>query len=380
MPVTRRDGRKTYVLDTSVLLADPLALRRFDEHEVVLPVVVITELEGKRHHPELGYFARTALRLLDELRVEAGRLDEPVPAGDGGSVRVELNHTDPSVLPAGFRLGDNDSRILAVARNLVAEGHDVVLVSKDLPMRVKASAVGLTAEEYRAGTVVESGWTGMSELDVGSDVLDALYDEGTVDLDDVRDLPCHTGLVLVSDRGSALGRVTPGKQVRLVRGDREAFGLRGRSAEQRVALDLLLDPQIGIVSLGGRGRHRQERARAVRRLGGRARAAPAQEGGRLPTDLRRGRPGPRLPPGQRDREDEPVGAGRLRHPRCPDHQRGRRGGRRARPARGAAADPHPGALPARRVRHRRRGAVAGAQRAAHGALAGRQPLPRGAHP
>ncbi len=250
---SRKPARRTFVLDTSVLLSDPHALLRFDEHEVVVPVVVVTELEAKRTHPELGYFARAALRLLDDLRVSHGRLDEAIPVGDsGGSIRVELNHTDLSVLPSGFQLGDNDTRILAVARNLAADGHDVVLVSKDLPMRVKASSVGLAAEEYRAELVVESGWTGMAEIDVAADLLNALYDEIVVDLDAARDLPCHTGLVLVSDRGSALGRVTPEKRVRLVRGDREAFGLHGRSAEQRIALDLLLDPEIGIVSLGGR--------------------------------------------------------------------------------------------------------------------------------
>ena len=93
-------ARKTYVLDTSVLLADPGALTRFAEHEVVLPVVVITELEGKRNHPELGYFARAALRSLDELRVVHGRLDEPVAIGvEGGTLRVELNHTDAESLP-----------------------------------------------------------------------------------------------------------------------------------------------------------------------------------------------------------------------------------------------------------------------------------------
>ena len=244
---------RTYVLDTSVLLSDPHAMLRFDEHEVVIPVVVVTELEAKRTHPELGYFARAALRLLDDLRVSHGRLDEPLSIGDsGGTLRVELNHTDTSVLPSGFSLADNDSRILAVARNLAAEGHDVVLVSKDLPMRVKASAVGLTAEEYLAELVVESGWTGMTELDVPADTIDALYESTLIDIDAARDLPCHTGLVLVSERGSALGRVTPEKRVRLVRGDREAFGLHGRSAEQRVALDLLLDPDIGIISLGGR--------------------------------------------------------------------------------------------------------------------------------
>lgn len=246
---------RTFVLDTSVLLADPGALRRFAEHEVVLPVVVITELEGKRHHPELGFFARTALRMLDELRITHGRLDEPVPVGDeGGTIRVELNHTDPESLPSGFRLGDNDTRILAVARNLANEGHAVTLVSKDLPLRIKASAVGLDAEEYRAEAVSDSdtGYSGMAELEVAAADVDELYDDGLLDLEAARDLPCHHGLVLLSERGTALGRVGPDKHVHLVRGDREAFGIHGRSAEQRVALEMLLDPEVGIVSLGGR--------------------------------------------------------------------------------------------------------------------------------
>jgi PhoH-like ATPase len=242
---------RTYVLDTSVLLADPAAMSRFAEHEVVVPIVVITELEAKRHHPELGYFAREALRFLDDLRVRYGRLDEPMPIGEG-TIRVELNHSDPSCLPAGFRLGDNDTRILTVAQNLAVEGKDVVLVSKDLPMRVKAASIGLSAEEYRAGMVVESGWTGMAELQVTTEEMDALFEAGTADIDEARDLPCHTGLRLLSSRGSALGRVLPDKSVRLVRGDREVFGLHGRSAEQRIALDLLMDPDVGIVSMGGR--------------------------------------------------------------------------------------------------------------------------------
>jgi PhoH-like ATPase len=142
-----------------------------------------------------------------------------------------------------------------VARSLAAEGDNVVLVSKDLPLRVKAAAIGLTAQEYRAELPADSGWTGMRELDVTAAEIDELYQQGETDCAAARDLPCHTGLVLVSGAsgaGSALGRVQPDKSVRLVRGDREVFGLRGRSAEQRVALDLLLDPDVGIVSLGGR--------------------------------------------------------------------------------------------------------------------------------
>jgi PhoH-like ATPase len=245
--------KRTYVLDTSVLLSDPSALFRFDEHEVVIPVVVITELESKRTHPELGYFARSALRSLDDLRIKHGRLDAPLPLGDkGGVLRVELNHTNSEILPAGFRLGDNDTRILSVAKNLSTEGCDVVLVSKDLPLRVKASAVGLEAQEYRAEIVPSSGWTGMAEATVSASEIDSLYSDEIIDHESAREHPCHTGIVLSSERGSALARVTPDKRLRLIRGDREAFGLHGRSAEQRIALDLLLDPEIGIVSLGGR--------------------------------------------------------------------------------------------------------------------------------
>ena len=251
---------RTYVLDTSVLLSDPRAILRFAEHSVVLPVVVITELEAKRHHAELGYFARAALRMLDDLRIQHGRLDEAVPVGDvGGTVRVELNHIDPQVLPAGFRLGDNDTRILAVAKNLSDEGQDVTLVSKDLPLRVKASAVGLTAEEYRAELAVDSGWMGMTTVALPEQQMAALWEAERLDLADVDlsgqqvgPLLCHTGAVLQSPRGSALARVTADKHLQLVRGDQEVFGLHGRSAEQRIAIDLLLDPEIGILSLGGR--------------------------------------------------------------------------------------------------------------------------------
>jgi PhoH-like ATPase len=254
-PGAASDRPRTYVLDTSVLLADPAAIGRFAEHRVVLPIVVITELEAKRHHAELGFFARQALRHLDDLRVTHGRLDADLPVGDlGGTVRVELNHADPQVLPPGFRLGDNDTRILSVARTLAAEGDDVVLVSKDLPLRVKAASIGLTAQEYRAELPPDSGWIGMAELDLTSAEIGELYETGRLDLPAARELPCHTGLVLAAGAGSssALARVLPDKSVRLVRGDREAFGLRGRSAEQRIALELLLDPDIGIVSLGGR--------------------------------------------------------------------------------------------------------------------------------
>ncbi len=245
--------RMTYVLDTSVLLADPGALHRFAEHEVIIPIIVISELELKRDHPELGYFARSALRTLDDLRISHGRLDQELKLNDlGGTLKVELNHSDLSTLPSGFmRDSSNDTRILAIARNLMAEEHKVVLVTKDLPLRVKASSVGVHAEEYRAELSATSGWSGIASATVGGGVIDALYESHRIDHELGTEHPVHTGIILHSDKGSALARVTPDKKLQLIRGDRSAFGLHGRSAEQRVALDLLLDNEIGIVSLGG---------------------------------------------------------------------------------------------------------------------------------
>lgn len=250
-------AQKSYVIDTSVLLSDPKAPLRFAEHEVIIPIVVISELEKKRHDAELGYYARSALRLLDSLRVRYGSLNQPVPLNDeGGHLLVELNHITETVLPAGFRQGDNDSRILAVAKNFADEGRAVTVVSKDLPMRVKASAMGLAADEYRNEWVTDTGWTGLAEVEATDGQISELYDGERIELEEASEFPTNTGLVISSGSGSALGRVkidaTSHKYVEVVRGDRDVFGLHGRSAEQRLAIDMLLDREIGIVSMGGR--------------------------------------------------------------------------------------------------------------------------------
>lgn len=359
---------RTYVIDTSVLLSDPWACSRFAEHEVVVPLVVISELEAKRHHHELGWFARQALRLFDDLRLVHGRLDQPIPVGtQGGTLHVELNHTDPAVLPAGFRNDNNDCRILSCAANLAAEGKRVTLVSKDIPLRVKAAAVGLAADEYHAQDVVASGWSGMREIETATEDIDALFSDGEIDLAEARDLPCHTGIRLLGGSSHALGRVNADKRVQLVRGDREVFGLRGRSAEQRVALDLLLDESVGIVSLGGKAgtgksalalcagleavleRRTQRKVVVFRPLY----AVGGQELGYRPAARAKRWARGRRPCSTPSRAGQPGGP---------------RGSAVPRHARSAAADPHPGTFAARLVRHRRRGAVAGAQRVADRAV------------
>lgn len=246
--------RRTYVLDTSVLLADPSALGRFDEHEVVIPLIVLTELEAKRHHPELGWAARAALRRLEDLRVAHGNLLHPLPANDhGGTVRVELNHTDSSSLPQPLRADANDHRILAVARNLADGGRHVVLVSKDLPLRLKAGVVDIEAVEFRDTEVSDEHWTGTAELVVDSGDIDDLFAEGRLELAEARNLPVNTGVSLVAGSQSALARVAADKTLRLIRPEHlQLFGMRGRSREQHLAIDLLLDTEVRIVSLGGR--------------------------------------------------------------------------------------------------------------------------------
>jgi PhoH-like ATPase len=243
---------RVYVLDTSVLLSDPRALGRFAEHEVVIPLAVLTELEAKRHHPELGWAAREVLRMLEDQRLAHGSLLRPMPANEvGGTLRVEVNHTDTAGFPAALSGETNDHRILAVGRNLAAEGRQVTIVTKDLPLRLKASIVGLDADEYRNELASDSNWSGVTELEVDGATIDTLYDEHLVDLAEARDLPCNTGVVLHAGSQSALGRVHEDKRVHLARSDRTLFEVRGRSAEQRLAIDLLADHELGIVSLGG---------------------------------------------------------------------------------------------------------------------------------
>lgn len=250
------DQRRTYVLDTSVLLAvGAKALGAFDEHDVVVPVVVLQELETKRHHAELGHTARDTLRALEQLRVQHGSLTDALPANDlGGTVRVELNHQTGGALPEALRGDSNDHRILAVARNLADEGAAVTIVTKDLPLRLRASIAGVAAEEYRNEQTAGEPWSGVVRLEVDSDVIDALYSDGELDYPTVAgnvEVPVNAGVIMTAGSHSALARMHPDKVLRPLPRESHLYGLGGRSAEQKVAIALLADPQLGIVSLGG---------------------------------------------------------------------------------------------------------------------------------
>lgn len=239
-----------YVLDTSVILSDPKCLERLSDKNIVIPLIVLTELEAKRTHPELGYPARTALRTLEEYRRYYKSLTEEIRTSQNGSVRVEINNIDDSELPAALRVPENDNRILAVASNL-SKTEDVTLLTKDLPLRLKASIAGVEASDYNFDTV-DVNWSGIVELDVTESVIDEIYDNESLFIAKAAENPVNTGFIIKSPLGhSALGRLYSDGNVHLVK-SRKLFSLGGRSAEQRLAIDLLHDPKVGIVSLAGK--------------------------------------------------------------------------------------------------------------------------------
>ena len=376
---------RTYVLDTSVLLADPGALGRFAEHEVVLPVVVITELEGKRHHPELGFFARTALRMLDELRVTHGRLDEPVPgrrrrrhaarraqphrprlAAVGLPARRQ-RHPDPGRRPQPGQRG--------ARRHPGLQGP----AAADQGLRGRPGRRGVPRRRRIADS--DTGYTGMAELEVAAAELDELYDDGILDLAEARDLPCHTGPGAALRPGygagpgrrrtsrctwcAATGRRSASTAAPPSSGSRWRCCSTPRSASSRSAAGPAPASRRwrcapGLEAVMERRQHQKVVVfRPLYAVGG-------QELGYLP--------------GSESEKMSPWAQAVFDTLGAIDLPRRDRGGARPRDARGAAADPHPRPVPARRLRDRRRGPVAGAQRAADRALADRGQLQGGAHP
>lgn len=244
--------RKVYVLDTSVLIADPSAIFRFDEHAVCVPAVVVKELESHKSRPDTGHFARQAIRTLEEFRVEHGTLRHPMPINTTGRLWVELNHR-AEVLPTALRDGSNDARILTVAKNLQRDGHDVVLVTKDLALRLNADIAGLDAEAYRHEQADVDGYTGLIHVDAQPDLIDALYDEGQLDYPDLPEndqLAVNCSVVLRAGKQSALARLHADKTLRRIDPTR-LLTIEGRTAEQRALIDLLADNSVKIVSAGG---------------------------------------------------------------------------------------------------------------------------------
>jgi PhoH-like ATPase len=180
-------SRRTYVLDTCVLLADPHAVLRFDEHQVVVPLVVIEELDRqKTRMDEAGTNARRAIRLLEEHGAsQPGGMLSPIPLPSGGTLRIEPNGVSSSRLPEVFDAKTPDHRLLSTCLNLDDAGIETVLVTKDAALRIKGAQLGVTVQDYRADTVaVDESYSGVAELQVGGELIDRLFADGKAVLEE----------------------------------------------------------------------------------------------------------------------------------------------------------------------------------------------------
>ncbi|MGA2193059.1 MAG: PhoH family protein [Nitrospirota bacterium] len=251
--------KKTFVLDTNVLLHDPNSMFSFADNNVVIPIVVIEELDKfKKGLDEIGRNARQASRHLDQLRMK-NKLSVGVALDNGGNLRVELNHQHikPSPLPLDLDITAADNRILMVALCLSRDSEDniVTLVTKDTNLRIKADALGVTAEDYETGTVdIDELYTGETQWELSTDVVNEFFEKGELPAGNqgfypnqfvlLKDNanPSHTGLSRYNLRKKAVVALQGGRQV---------WGVTARNKEQSYALDLLLDDEVRLVTLVG---------------------------------------------------------------------------------------------------------------------------------
>jgi len=259
--------KKIYVLDTNVLLQDPRSIYTFENNEVLIPSVVLEEVDSKkRNMDEIGRNAREVSRIMDKLRIQ-GKLHEGVRLESGGILRVELNHRSFSKLEEVFLERTNDNRILAVALNLHLEqsekktGREVILVSKDMLMRIKADSLGLNAEDFLSERAVheDSIYNGFKELYVNEDEINLFFQTGELDLQQIlmdslqsnefiilknRTNPSHSAIGMVRHKDGLLQKCRFQNE--------QAWGIRPRNAQQVMALELLLRKDIPLVTMVGK--------------------------------------------------------------------------------------------------------------------------------
>ncbi|MDQ6982715.1 MAG: PhoH family protein [Mariprofundus sp.] len=268
--------RKIYILDTNVIIHDPSSLQRFDEHDVILPIVVLEEMDKvKKGFDELARNVREASRQLDELSMGCDDLSEGCPLPGGGRLFFELNHRSLDILPDSLAKGSGDNRIIAVSLSVQQEHPDrhVILVSKDINLRIKARALGLKTEDYRSDRVVSDLSvlpSGKLRLDHGTwetmatdmEVLE--HDHGNhfvVSWPEETDLPFMNSFVVLPGEREVAMRCTSLDEQRRVHlqditsyrnGRHAVWGIQARNLEQNMAMNLLMDADLDLVAMMGK--------------------------------------------------------------------------------------------------------------------------------
>lgn len=237
-----------YVLDTSIILAEGIkSLYSFGRDDVVIPRIVIRELQSKRHDPILGETSRSVLRTILKI-MKDGQITEGISLGAGyGTLRIELNHVETSGLnPAVLKDNTNDVRILAVAKSL-----DAVLVTRDVELQILANIEGVMYSDMseEADSSIESHIKGIKTYDVSPEEINAIYSKGEVRLD--LDVPRNTGVILKDYNGNSALAISKSQWIFELANEVEVGKIKGRSAEQKILFHHLNDEEVGVVSVSG---------------------------------------------------------------------------------------------------------------------------------
>lgn len=250
---------KNYILDTNVLVHDPMSIYKFEDNNVIIPIVCIEELDNLKNREGLvGYHARSAARELNKVKL-LGSLHEGVRLPNGGKLRIEMNHMDTSVLPDGMDKEKNDSKILAITKNLQKQSRDIptILVTKDLYMAIKGDALGIQTQDYENDKIhTDEFYTGYCELEMPSEDIDKIYSEKGLILPTQLDFEVYPNEFLHIKSNNkpnheVLARFDGKKIVPLKYCNHTAWGLSPINMEQKMAFELLMDPNIHFVSITG---------------------------------------------------------------------------------------------------------------------------------
>lgn len=246
-------GKKTFVIDTNVLLHDPEAITKFAKNNVVIPVSVLEELDKMKRLPnDLGKNSRAVFRLLDSLHtLGSGDLHQGVTIENGPTVRIQLEMKMDS--PYHFALDINDNRIILAAYLLKEKGETVVFVSKDFAARIKAEAIGLEAEDYQnLKYSYNTIYKGIRKIEISKHDIDVFYKDGSAFVPDLDCKPNEYCIMTSIEHSSAVGKydVSRGLVEPLLKAT-SLWGIKPRNVEQRCAVDLLLRDDIKLITLIG---------------------------------------------------------------------------------------------------------------------------------
>lgn len=248
--------RKIYVLDTNVLIHDPYCIYNFEDNEVVLPIYVVEEIDKLKNKTNTSYQARTASRVLEKIR-KKGSLSKGVWIDKDIFFRVELEN-DLSLLPNGLKKDVVDNYIISTTLGIKKKNKDkkVIIVSKDINMRIKADTLGLEVQDYKNDNVsYDNFFTGEIEIEINEEQYKNFNRDGKIDINDLnienKLITPNTFFKLKFKNEILSGKNYNGKIKKLLLGDSSIWGLRAKNEEQRYAIELLMDDDIKVVSLVG---------------------------------------------------------------------------------------------------------------------------------